>query len=542
MPPLAVPPRTCCNVLLAALPALLLLAQVGFSASGIVYTLDDPYIHLTLARRILQGEYGINPGEFAAPSSSILWPFLLAPLSLTPVGEFLPLALNLAALAVTLWWIVRWFETFTSPPRAMLATVLVAFCFNLYGLPLSGMEHSLQVMLVVVVALSLVREQIAWPFWVSLILLPFIRYEGLAISLPTILYLALATRHRVAAVVAGATIVAGVCGFSAFLYLNGVGFLPASVMQRDAISLSDPLLDVGRIVNNAESLAFFLAIAGFAAVLYSRQRRSLAALVLLAAPTAAHLVLGLYGDASRYQIYFQIWVAILFLAAYAPTPLARRMPLNLLLAAGLVAGTTDSMLVTLTTPLASRNISDQQGQMAVIASVYLDEPVAILDLGLVSLRSRRYILDLAGLASFDALSHREDPARTAWIPELMKRHHVEHAIVDSSEEGSRPAAWIHVADLNLPLPCITPGSTDHVSFYSMTPEAAARLRSALIEYRKSSRDRATMLVLAEAGSKGGTTPALQEGACNRYLFPLNVNLLARAISSTRSKIGQALGH
>ena len=519
------------------LPALLLVGQTDFAASGIVYTLDDPYIHLTLARQIGQGHYGINPGEFAAPSSSILWPFLLVPFIFTAAGELVPLAINLAALLATLWWIGRWFETFVPASWATLATVVVAFCFNLYGLPLNGMEHSLQVMLVVVVALSLMQERLAWPFWLSLTLLPFIRYEGLAISLPTLLYLFLTARHRLPAMVSGAVIVCGIGGFSAFLYSNGVGLLPASVMQRDAVSFSDRFPDVGRIVHNAEAQFYFVAIAAFAAVLYLRQGRSLVALLLLAAPTAAQLMFGLYGDASRYQIYFEIWVAIVFLAAYAQTTLVRGVLVNILLAAGLVAGTTDAILVTLTTPLASRNIADQQKQMATIAGEYLDEPVAILDLGLVSLRSRRYILDLAGLASYEALVLRDNPDRQAWMPALMERHRVEHAIVDSTDAGRRPAGWIHVANLYLPLPCITPGSNDRVSFYSTNPEAAARLRAALVAYRKNSRGRATMLMLIEAptGGQDGLIPAVED-ACDRSIFPLNINLLARTISSARYKI------
>lgn len=219
------------------------------------------------------------------------------------------------------------------------------------------------------------------------------------------------------------------------------------------------------------------------------------------------------------------------------------MLVNLLLVAGLVAATTDAILVTLTTPLASRNIGDQQLQMAIIAGRHLDEPVAILDLGLVSMHSRRYILDLAGLASPEALRLRNDPAREIWIPALMKRHNVEHAIVDPGDVGKQPGDWIHVADLNLPLPCITPGGSDHVSFRSANPEAAARLRSALVEYRRSSRDRAAMLVLADdqGGPPGGPLPAFGADACERYVFPLNINLLAKVISMARFEFRKARG-
>lgn len=43
-----------------------------------MYTLDDPYIHLSLAENLLRGHYGVNLDEVASPSSSILYPFLLA--------------------------------------------------------------------------------------------------------------------------------------------------------------------------------------------------------------------------------------------------------------------------------------------------------------------------------------------------------------------------------------------------------------------------------------------------------------------------------
>src|SRR4051812_21970514 len=64
-----------------------------------VYCLDDAYIHLSLADRIGSGTYGINAGEWSAPASSILWPFLLALFSRLPASAyvFVPLLINVAA-------------------------------------------------------------------------------------------------------------------------------------------------------------------------------------------------------------------------------------------------------------------------------------------------------------------------------------------------------------------------------------------------------------------------------------------------------------
>src|SRR5262249_43520762 len=155
--------------------------------------------------------YGINPGEFAAPASSILWPFLLAPFAFTHLVEFLPLVINLGALVVVVWWLQRWLETWLSPWWALVAASAVAFALNLYGLVLTGMENSRQVTLAIIVALSLMRERpgerLGWPFWLAVVLLPLIRYEGLAISLPVLALLVLSPGRRLPALVAGAIVV-----------------------------------------------------------------------------------------------------------------------------------------------------------------------------------------------------------------------------------------------------------------------------------------------------------------------------------------------
>jgi hypothetical protein len=480
--------------LLAALPAVLLVVQVHFTC-GVVYSLDDPYIHLALARQILHGHYGINPGEFAAPSSSILWPFLLAPFAFTRLSEFLPLVINLGALVVAAWWLQRWLETWLSPWWALVATVALAFALNLYGLVLTGMENSLQVTLVIIIALSLMRERLAWPFWLAVVLLPLIRYEGLAISLPVLAWLMLSPGRRVPAMAAGAIIVGVVVGFSLFLHSRGVGLLPSSVLSKSGLTVLQKLPGLDTLVNNVEQQLFFVVIALFAVVLFVREGRVREAVFLVLAPTAAHLLFGRYGWFGRYHIYFAAWIVILFVTVYARAGLAKARFLSAALGVWFAYASLDSMIATLTTPLGSRNIADQQKQMAIIARDYLDEPVAVNDLGFVSYYAPRYILDLGGLASYEALQARANPATDAWVADLMGRHHVEQAMVYDNLYPRRPANWIRVATLHLPLPWVTVGD-DKVVFYSTSPEAAARLRQALANYRKSSPQAAMMLELA----------------------------------------------
>src|SRR5262249_7930106 len=66
-------------VFLVALIGAELAALMMLNHGAITYTLDDAYIHLALAEHISHGHYGINATEFSAPSSSIAWPFILAP-------------------------------------------------------------------------------------------------------------------------------------------------------------------------------------------------------------------------------------------------------------------------------------------------------------------------------------------------------------------------------------------------------------------------------------------------------------------------------
>ena len=60
--------------------ALILLIYAGLELTDgrLIYSLDDPYNHLAVAEPIVEGGYGINSEKFASPSSSILFPFLLA--------------------------------------------------------------------------------------------------------------------------------------------------------------------------------------------------------------------------------------------------------------------------------------------------------------------------------------------------------------------------------------------------------------------------------------------------------------------------------
>ncbi|MEL6349601.1 MAG: hypothetical protein AAFV53_41240, partial [Myxococcota bacterium] len=204
-------------VLLGTLAATIL-ATMWLTGGMFVYTLDDPYIHFALAEQLAQGHYGVNSGELSAPSSSVLWAPLLTPLAWMPGFEYAALFLNLAITLLTLRLMTRIVGASLSDapsasrtPLSIALMVVLVFSTNLVGLILTGMEHSLQVLLATAMAYGMLTEARTgaaprW-LWAAIILGPLVRYENLAMSAPTLGFL-LARGHRRPALLAGLALAA----------------------------------------------------------------------------------------------------------------------------------------------------------------------------------------------------------------------------------------------------------------------------------------------------------------------------------------------
>src|SRR4030042_5214944 len=221
------------------------IALLRLNNGHLVYTLDDPYIHLALAENIIQGHYGVNAGGFSAPSSSILWPFLLAPCASSPFGEYAPLLINSIAALATLffaWKILNLSITINNPSTKTIIVstffILLTLGTNLIGLIFTGMEHSLQVLIVAIIAWGLVMEAEggrAAPWLVITIVIgPLVRYENLAVSLPALLFLAVRGHFKTSAI-SFFLIILMLGGFSFFLIHLGLGPFPTSVVAKSTV-------------------------------------------------------------------------------------------------------------------------------------------------------------------------------------------------------------------------------------------------------------------------------------------------------------------
>ena len=213
------------SALLLAIALVEYLAIVYLNHGVFIFSLDDPYIHLALAENIAKGHYGVNVQEFSAPSSSIIWPFIIAPFTLFANTGSLLLLFNVA-LSLGCLWLFNAFLTqvdllragqLSNKQRFALLAAFIVFA-NLIGLAFIGMEHNLQLLLVLGVLHGLVifmnsQRAPAW-LYVCIVLLPLIRYETLVISGAALLFL-FSQRYYWQSVISGAAIVLLLLTFSA---------------------------------------------------------------------------------------------------------------------------------------------------------------------------------------------------------------------------------------------------------------------------------------------------------------------------------------
>ena len=477
-----------------------ILAILNLNAGVFTYTLDDPYIHLRLAENISQGHYGINSSEHSAPSSSILWPFLLVPFSGLEFFTLIPLILNVLA-CIGIITIFTFVISHISNDGGTVGIVASLFVLGtaLLGLTFTGMEHSLQVFLALLIALGLIldtkRNEV--PLWLIsvAILSPLIRYESLCLTTATIFYLIVQRRFGLASLCAVLT--TGILGaYSWFLYSMGLEILPNSVMAKTALLTPDH--------------SFFSFMNTFANNLLFRQGAILTGVILLLIsyvfrkqfpPKERLLALSIALSIGGYLFFVPLGVSLFdrydmflvsttfvvlvylyrgpiekFLKTTSTLAFACQATLLLFVVSHPYLGALPHIFV------AANNIYEQQYQMKRFAQEFYQGPVAVNDLGLVSYKSQYFVLDLWGLGSTDALRANFQNTSPTWMDRLAKGHDVSVAMIYKKWFPQLPDNWTHVASLHLGRTRMTPAQST-VHFYALNEEAFSPIQKALSQFK-----------------------------------------------------------
>lgn len=472
------------------------------------YPLDDVYIHLAVAEQIAAGGYGVNPGEYTSAASSPIYPFLLVPFAGTTAHVWLPLFWNsLALLLSCVLWARIVMQTGASRGWMITFAALGPLAFNFAGAAMVGMEHGLHILASLAVLRGLQTQidegRISWLLVAGMVLGPMVRFEGLAVTGGAALALLLMGRWALAFGLFSAAALL-VAGFMYFLTTLGLEPLPNSVMAKLSGSgherfsfIELPIKLLAQLFSNQ---AVVLLIAVFCAMVLSARSgtdRHMRTMLRAAAFTGfGHLLFGQFGWFERYELYAITFVLGLMMLVVLKDETLHTMRLLLLVGFGFLGVSYGKFLLVYGTN-GPNAIHSQHGNMGRFVKEVYQKPVAVNDLGYMAWANPNQVLDLWGLASYEALKIRLDDPYPGWAADLVDETGVELAIVyDRWIDEGIGDAWVKVGILTFTGGPAFLGGFD-VSFYATKPEAAAELRRQLTSFLPDLQGDAVLTVIEE---------------------------------------------
>jgi hypothetical protein len=466
------------------------------------YTLDDPYIHLALAQGIMQGNYGINPAEITSPSSSVIWPFLLAPLSTSAIRAYVPLLLNV----VFSLWTCLVVGRFVGPRleragfkgyESWIFAALTVVAGNLVGLTFVGMEHTLQLLCVCGCAFAVLEaaedRAISTPLLLCAVLAPAVRYEDILYTLAVggALWL---QKRRAASISVTILSLLPLVALGLFLHHHGLAPFPNSVLSKAGVITARPHLLPGvpvldhLIVLAVVSLIAYtihpdhypilMLAAALGTLLWTTRQKNPSNRFLVPALLASLLMIlfGPYGWFFRYDVSLRFFLYLLVLGVLLKSASAVRWRLW---GAAIVASWVYFAAIA-RTPFASQQIARQQYIMSTFIHDYAPVNVAVSDLGWVSFdaKGRFYVLDLIGLGSNETLRVKTKDA--AWLDAVTRKHDIRLAVIYPTQFLGIPRTWTKLCVLRQSTQAMTgSASNTQVTFYAISASDVPELRGQL---------------------------------------------------------------
>ncbi len=499
------------------------------NAGHFVYPLDDPYIHMAMAKNFSQhGVWGVTRYGFTSSSSSPLWVLLLSLVYLvTGPKEAALLILNLAIALLGLVIVDRLMARRGLGPWSRLWVLCgLVVLIPLPAMVLTGQEHVLQ-SFVSFLFLWIGAEAVAGlgPKFNRLLvglgfLLVAVRYEGAFLVAVVVLLLLLRRRTLLGLVLAGAALVP-IAAYGIVSASQGWYFLPNSVlMKAQAMRNAVHLIRAGRahpgfwkglanlagfwglrqVATTPHILAPAVAVLVLLVIRLARRGASLAVdtaagLVFLAV-VFLHMQFAGPGALHRYEAYLVglgIAAGVLLLRGLTRDR-ANNRPLAI--TAATVAGLAASVMlwegawVMRQVPRWTNNIYQENYHMGLfLRRFYQGEAVAANDVGAINYLADIRCFDTWGLATMEVarLKARGRLSSEA-LGDMAESAGVRIAVVYEdwlklTQTGAVPARWSKVGCWSIldNLAC----GCDSVAFFACRPEEQARLKDCLRQFSAS---------------------------------------------------------
>ncbi len=509
--------------------AVLVTIAVNYNDGHFIYALDDPYIHMAIAKNLVRhGVWGITPYGFSSASASILWPLLLAFVYLIFGSiESALFILNLIAATALVLLVYRVLRQSGLYSRFIaIALLALIYLTPLPSLIFSGQEHVLHTLLSIafvylcarVLASDAESEQnVQFDKKMLLVIAPLMvmtRYEGLFLLLVGCIMLLLRRRIRYSLLM-GALAVLPVIIFGLISVLLGSHLLPNPVLlkgNKPTINSIESFIGLGHqqfaiLVTNPQILV--MLVAGVILLHFQLKRKrvwqvSTIMNLLFLAGVLLHVEFARTGWFFRYEAYLiamAIFVVSASMSEFLPALFTLKpgrelhlwqavaalftilaAPFLLFLATRPMQQALDSLEIT---ARASKNIYEHQYQTALFLNeFYRHESVAGTDIGAINYFADIKCLDLLGGSSLDVanaiLENRFEPQQIAG---LANANNVKIAVVYDrwfAIFGGVPSQWVKVGEWHIPDNVVC--KDDKIAFYAVAPSEAGNLAEHLREF------------------------------------------------------------
>ncbi|MGI6457961.1 MAG: hypothetical protein ACOX5R_20400 [bacterium] len=508
------------------IPILVYLVLMGFFEGQILritghvlYPIDDPYIHLAIARHLAQhGYFGVSLAGYSATSSAPGWTLLLGG-CIAVIGnqEWLPLLLNLLGglvLLITLTiWLQRWIH---NSPLILLWMLIFMLILPLPALTALGMEHVWHIVWIIWLvqrSLTLLQHEVQSGIDIWILIAAFLatafRYESIFVVIPIAILFFVRRQTLQGLLLAGSSILLVVV-IGWLNWQNQYYFLPNSILQKSsamAFGIGRFQEFINRLFGQLFCTSHLVVPFMLSTVVFFHQMKEKTAFstaqgitcFILICAAILHCMFASIGWFYRYEAYL-LTLALMALATCAPVlhnlwhevwrmrehrreSLLNRFCLILILCLVPVIFWVNLQSMNKIVP-GAWNLYQQQYQMGLfLQKYYPSETIVANDIGAINYLADVYCLDLMGLGSLEPLQAR---ALGRWnehfIQNWANNRRADIAIIyDSWWNDLIPRQWILIGQW-LTDQKVTVADTT-VSFYAITPDQADKLWQCLNEYR-----------------------------------------------------------
>lgn len=504
------------------------LLSISNTNGHLIYVLDDPYIHMAVAKNFVSyGVWGVTKYGFTSSTSSILWPGLIAGLfKIFGINELIPFFLNIIFATSTLILTNYILKQYVKDIKycnlfIFISLMTITFLTPIIPLIFTGMEHILQIFLTIAfvyMSAKILSQEKSQNSEVTLLLilasfLTLNRYENLFTVLAVVLlFVIYKNRLKALYILLYGSMPLIIYGF--YSKIQGWFFLPNSLILKSSYLKNPTLINnilltfkkFFYIILEPHLLILFITAVFLLYIIFklkdnfTRKPNEFYIIILsiFIFNLIFHISFAQTGYFYRYEAYL-IALGLLVISLGISLCLTdvetliyqnnirkykwnilRYSFLFLIICLFMIPAATNGYGSITSVPQASKNIYEQQYQMALfIKEYYQGEPVGLNDIGIINYMSDIKCLDLWGLGNLEvAQKKKEGNYTTNEISNLASNNNVSLIIIyDRAFENKIPSDWIKVGEWEIKGNIVCGDSL--ISFYAPNPQYETYLNEKL---------------------------------------------------------------